>query len=64
RVAEGEPFFCFAPSQGGDWKIEPGKPYVARYRYVVADGAPDQARLEAFWNGYASAASVRVEALP
>lgn len=64
RVAEGEPFFCFAPSQGGDWKIEPGKPYVARYRYVVADGAPDQARLEAFWNGYARPAAVAVEALP
>jgi hypothetical protein len=52
RVAEAEPFFCFAPSQGGDWKIEPGKPYVARYRYVVIDGAPDRARLDAYWNGY------------
>lgn len=61
RVAEGEPFFCFAPSQGGDWAIEPGKPYVARYRYVVADGAPDRARLDAFWNGYARRAEVKVE---
>jgi hypothetical protein len=64
RVGEGEPFFCFAPSQGGDWKIEPGKPYVARYRYVVADGAPDRARLDAFWNGYALPAAVMVEELP
>jgi len=23
-----EPFFCFAPSQLGDWEISPGKPYV------------------------------------
>lgn len=64
RVADGEPFFCFTPSQGGDWKIEPGKPYVARYRYVVADGAPDRAKLDAFWNGYALPASVTVEELP
>lgn len=64
RVAEGEPFFCFAPSQGGDWKIAPGKPYVARYRYVVSDGAPDRARLDAFWHAFATTASVTVEELP
>jgi hypothetical protein len=64
RVAEAEPFFCFAPSQGGDWKIEPGKPYVARYRYVVADGPPDKARLDAFWNGFAVPAVVTLQALP
>jgi len=28
----------FSPSQLGDWAIEPGKPYVARYRFIVADG--------------------------
>lgn len=64
RVAEGEPFFCFAPSQGGDWRIEPGKPYVARYRFVVADGAPDRAKLDAFWHGYARRAEVTLEAVP
>jgi hypothetical protein len=64
RVADGEPFFCFAPSQGGDWKIEPGKPYVARYRYVVADGAPDRARLDAFWNGYARTAEAKIQETP
>jgi hypothetical protein len=64
RVAESEPFFCFAPSQGGDWAIEPGKPYVARYRFVVADGAPDRAQLDAYWNAYAQPAVVKVEAVP
>lgn len=64
RVADGEPFFCFAPSQGGDWKIEPGKPYVARYRYVVADGSPDRGKLDAFWNAYAKPADIKVEAVP
>ena len=29
RLHPSEPFFCFAPSQLGDWEIEPGKPYIA-----------------------------------
>jgi len=56
RVHPKEPFVCFAPSQLGEWRIEPGKPYVARYRFVVADGAPDGALLEAYWQGYAQPA--------
>lgn len=42
-----EPFFCYAPQQAGEMSIEPGKPYIARYRLVVADGEPD---VEAFVN--------------
>ncbi len=64
RVAEGEPFFCFAPSQGGEWRIEPGKPYVARYRYVVTDGPADRAKLDAFWNAFVLPATVSVESTP
>lgn len=60
RVHPSEPFVCFAPPQGGEFRIEPGKPYVARYRFVVADGPPDRARLEAWWNGYATPARVNV----
>jgi hypothetical protein len=45
RVHPTEPFFCYAPQQGGAMAIEPGKPYVARYRIVVADGEPDAAAL-------------------
>ena len=39
RIHPDEPFFNWAVPQGGDFSIEPGKPYVARYRFVVADGA-------------------------
>lgn len=53
RIHPTEPFFCFAPSQLGDWQISPGTPYVARYRFVVTDGPPDAALLEACWQGYA-----------
>jgi hypothetical protein len=53
RLHPTEPFFCFAPSQLGDWEISPGKPYVSRYRFIVADGPPDNPELERLWNDYA-----------
>jgi hypothetical protein len=46
RVHPTEPFFCYAPQQGGAMAIEPGKPYVARYRLIVADGEPDAEALK------------------
>lgn len=53
RIHPKEPYVCLSPSQLGDWAIEPGQPHVARYRFVVADGAPERALLEAYWQGYA-----------
>jgi len=41
RIHPDEPFFNWAVPQGGDFSIEPGKPYVARYRFVIADGGLD-----------------------
>ena len=41
RAHPTQPFFCYAPQQGGAMEIVPGKPYVARYRLVAADGEPD-----------------------
>lgn len=53
RIHPSEPFFNFAPSQDGDFQIEPGKPYVSRYRFVVFDGETDAKLIEAMWNDYA-----------
>ena len=61
RLHPDEPFFCFAPSQLGDWSIEPGKPYVAKYRFVVSDGEPDAAEIERLWRDYASPVKVTVQ---
>jgi hypothetical protein len=61
RLNPDEPFFCYAPSQGGDWSIEPGEPYVARYRFIVADGPADKAEIERLWNDYAHPPKVTVE---
>jgi hypothetical protein len=61
RVHPNEPYVSFTPSQEGDWKIEPGQPYVARYRFVAADGPADRSTLDALWNGYAVPAVVKLD---
>jgi hypothetical protein len=53
RLHPSEPFFCYAPSQGGDWQIAPGQVYTSRFRFVVFDGPPDAAELDRLWNDYA-----------
>jgi hypothetical protein len=61
RLNPTEPFFCYAPSQLGDFAIEPGKPYVSRYRFVVFDGAPDASEIDRLWNDYARPVEVTVQ---
>lgn len=61
RVNESLPFICYAPTQEGAWRIEPGKPYRAHYRVVVEDQIPSQERVEAFWRGYATKPRVSVK---
>jgi hypothetical protein len=55
RVHPNEPFFCYAPPQLGQMKIEPGEPYVSRYRVVVADGRPSVEEANRWWEDYAGA---------
>ena len=52
RLNPKNPQLCVAPSQGGDWVIEPGKPFVSRYRLVAFDGVPDPKWIEARWREY------------
>lgn len=61
RLNPKEPFFCYAPQQGGEFSIEPGKPYVMKYRIAVTDGAPDTAVIERLWNDYATPVVVEVK---
>jgi hypothetical protein len=60
RLHPTEPFFCFAPSQLGDWKIVPNRPYVSRYRFLIQDGPPDAAEIDRLWNDFASPPTVVV----
>lgn len=60
RIHPTEPFLNLAPQQAGDVEITPGKPLTLRYRFVVADGAPDKAELERLWNDYAHPPKITV----
>lgn len=61
RLNPKNPQLCVAPSQDGDWTIEPGKPYVSRYRFLVCDGKPDAAMIESAWKSYAEPLKVTLE---
>jgi len=61
RLHPDEPFIGYCTSKLGDWSIEPGKPYAARYRYVVADGPADKAELDRLWNDFATPPKVEVK---
>jgi len=60
RIHPSEPFLNLAPQQAGDVEITPGKPLTLRYRFVVADGAPNKAELDRLWNDYAHPPKVTV----
>jgi hypothetical protein len=61
RLNPKNPQLCIAPSQEGDWEIVPGKPYVSRHRFVVADGAVDAKELDRLWHDYAHPPKVEVK---
>ena len=52
RLNPKNPQLCVAPSQDGDWSIEPGKPNVSKYRLLIFDGKPDAKWIEAQWKVY------------
>lgn len=60
RIHPDEPFFNYAPSQMGDWAIDPGQPYNVRYRFLTYDGEPDPDLIDRFWYDYAFPVVVRV----
>jgi hypothetical protein len=53
RIHPDDPYFNFSPSKLGDWRIDPGMPYVSRYRFVAFDGPAEPAELDRLWNDYA-----------
>lgn len=61
RLHPKEPFACFAPQMLGDMAIEPGKPYVMKYRYIVGDGEPDPKLIDRLWQDFANPVKVEVK---
>lgn len=61
RLNPDNPFFNYSPSVAGEWRIEPGKPYVSRYRFVTYEGQPDRAFVDRLWNDYATPPVITVK---
>ncbi len=53
RLHPSEPFFCWVPGAEAEHRIEPGKPYVSRYRFLSADRALGAEEMERHWSAYA-----------
>ena len=61
RVHPADPYICFVPSRAGGWSITADRPYIAKYRFVAADGAADAATLERLWRDFADPPRVTVQ---
>jgi hypothetical protein len=59
RLHPDMPYFSIVPQKLGAFSIQPGKPYVTRYRFVVTDGEPDAKLFDACWNSLAHPAVVK-----
>ncbi len=53
RLHPSKPYFCFAPQIEGSFLIEPGKTYQSRFRFVIAEGTPDEELLNTQWSAFA-----------
>lgn len=60
RIHPETPYFVYSPMQLGRMSIDPGSPYVMRYRYITYDGEPAPEKLDRFWNDYAYPPGVTV----
>ena len=58
RLHPDMPYFSIVPQKLGAFSIQPGKPYVTRYRFIVTDGEPDAKLFDACWNSLAYPAVV------
>lgn len=49
RLHPSKPYFAFSPCVLGEFRLEPSVEHTSRYRYIVFDGTPDAAALDAEW---------------
>ncbi|QDU50970.1 DUF6807 domain-containing protein [Gimesia panareensis] len=54
------PYFCFAVASLDPFEIQPGKPYVSRYRFYVHDGKPSPETDQRMWIDFAEPPHVTV----
>jgi len=57
----GDMFANFSPTKDKDWKLEPGKKYVLKYRLMVFNGKLTKEKAESAWNNFATPLKVVVK---
>jgi hypothetical protein len=60
RIHPTRPYMVFTPAWLGPWRIEPGRPHVSRYRFVVHDGEPQTDAIDRLWHDFAEPPAVVV----
>jgi hypothetical protein len=60
RVIPQMPYFSMSPMVLGPFSIEPGKPYVSKYRFYIHDGEVRPETADALWSDYGNPPSVRI----
>jgi hypothetical protein len=53
RLHPSMPYFVYSPMVEEPFSIEPGKPYVSKFRYLTFDGEPDLKLVEKIWKDWA-----------
>jgi hypothetical protein len=53
RLHPARPYFCFSPMVEEEFAIAPGKPFRARYRFIVYTGETDVEKLQSLWTDFA-----------
>jgi hypothetical protein len=58
RIHPEAPYFAFAPMRLGPMEIDPGEPYVSRYRFLAFDGSAPREVIDAYWLDYSAPPAV------
>lgn len=48
-VGNGDVYANFSPTKDKDWRLEPGRDYILRYRFLVFNGKYNREKAEAAW---------------
>lgn len=60
RLHPSMPYFSVTPAPLGPFEIEPGKPYVTRFRFFTHTGKPEASLIDQLWDDYAQPVASRV----
>lgn len=60
RLHPSMPYLSVTPAPLGPFEIEPGKPYITRFRFFTHTGKPEASLIDQLWEDYAQPVASRV----